>query len=33
MPSIPVNAKVGFWTAIGVFTALIVFKYVERRLP
>lgn len=33
MARIPERAKVGFWTAIGVFAALVVWKYVEARLP
>jgi hypothetical protein len=33
MPRIPDRAKFGFWTAIGVFAALVVFRYVEKRLP
>ena len=30
--AIPREAKTGFWTAIGVFTALIVFSYVKGRV-
>jgi hypothetical protein len=33
MAKIPERAKVGFWTAIGVFAALFVWKIVESRLP
>lgn len=33
MASIPSQARVGFWTALGVFAALVVFRYIEKRLP
>ena len=33
MARIPERAKVGFWTAIGVFAAMLVWSYVEKRIP
>jgi hypothetical protein len=32
-PRIPQQAKTGFWVAIGVFAAMLVWNYVEKRIP
>lgn len=31
--NIPANAKYGFWVAIGVLSALVVFHFVQTKVP
>lgn len=32
MATVPQQAKTGFWVAIGVFAAMVVFRLVEQRI-
>jgi hypothetical protein len=33
MPTVNANAKIGFWTAIGVLAGLFVWNFVSSRVP